>query len=178
MRRLRLVLVAAVALGALAACGDDDTAEGPAVRPADEGIEGVLAIRIAPYRHTEEDVDFDRSPSAGGPHGSFTASCRFLDQPVPEEHLVHSMEHGAVWIAYSASLSAEELAVIEQVVLAHDDTVASPYPGLDDGVPLVVTAWGRQLQLDSVDDPRLVEFVEKYRRSENAPERNIGCPPS
>ena len=43
------------------------------------------------------------------------------------------------------------------------------------GSPLVVTAWARQLRLDSVDDPRLVQFIETYRNSDNAPEPSAAC---
>ena len=39
----------------------------------------------------------------------------------------------------------------------------------------MVTAWARQLRLDSVDDPRLVQFIETYRNSDNAPEPSAAC---
>jgi hypothetical protein len=54
--------------------------------------------------------------------------------------------------------------------------IATPYSPLDPGVAVVVTSWGRQLALDSVRDPRLDEFVGKYRNSKQAPERSIKCP--
>ena len=36
----------------------------------------------------------------------------------------------------------------------------SPYPGQH--APVVATAWGAQLSLDSVSDPRLLAFLEHY----------------
>lgn len=171
-----------VALGSLAACsgGDDGGSasdDGPLVRPADEGIDGVLAIRIPPYEHTQADVDYDRQPPAGGDHGSVAAPCGFYVQPIADEYVVHALEHGAVWLAYALDLPEADIAVLRAEVAANDDTIATPYASLDPGVAVVATAWGRQLALDSVSDPRLHEFVQEYRRFETAPERHIGCEP-
>ena len=43
----------------------------------------------------------------------------------------------------------------------------SPYPGLED--PVVASAWGAQLRLDDVNDPRLQAFIDRY--AGNGPER-------
>jgi hypothetical protein len=40
---------------------------------------------------------------------------------------------------------------------------------------VVATSWGHQLRLDSVDDPRLEQFVEAYPNRDDAPEAEIGC---
>ena len=39
--------------------------------------------------------------------------------------------------------------------------------------PIVATAWGRQLQLQSVSDPRLLQFVRLY--ANQGPEINARC---
>jgi hypothetical protein len=51
--------------------------------------------------------------------------------------------------------------------------MATPRDGLPS--PVVVSAWGRQLTLDSVDDPRLAQFVDTYRPSPDAPEPAAVC---
>jgi hypothetical protein len=40
----------------------------------------------------------------------------------------------------------------------------TPYPGLPS--PIVATAWGFQLRLTSPGDPRLQQFVDKFRVSQ------------
>ena len=47
----------------------------------------------------------------------------------------------------------------------------SPYPGLED--PIVASAWGAQLRLDDVNDPRLQAFIARY--AGNGPERGATC---
>ena len=49
--------------------------------------------------------------------------------------------------------------MIHELARDNDEVLAAPYEGLDPGVAVVATAWARQLTLESVDDPRLAEFV-------------------
>jgi hypothetical protein len=190
-RTLRAAVATLALLGALAACGGDDgakagsstTSDGSGgasasagVRPANEGIDGVLAIRIESANNTTGTVDYDRHPPAGGDHNPTPAPCGFYAQDVPDEYVVHTMEHGGVWLAYRPGLSDADLATIEREVADNADTIATPYSALPAGSPLVVTAWARQLVLQKVDDPRLDEFVQKYQNASTAPEASIECP--
>jgi hypothetical protein len=50
----------------------------------------------------------------------------------------------------------------------------TPYPGLP--APIVVSSWGFQLRLSSPADPRLQQFVDKFRASQKyAPEYGSPC---
>jgi hypothetical protein len=171
MRRAHLVVAVAVLLGSLAACGGGDDSSAP----EDDDIQGVEIIRIPPYEHTLADVHYDRSPPAGGAHGAYAAPCAFVDEALPEELYVHAMEHGAVWLAYEPTLPAADLAVLRGLTQEYDDVAASPWDDLEPGEAVVATAWGRQLRLDSVDDPRLERFVRASRNLDSAPEAPIGC---
>ena len=51
--------------------------------------------------------------------------------------------------------------------------ILSPFPGLE--APVVASAWGVQVALDGVDDPRLADFIIKYRLAESAPEPGALC---
>lgn len=174
-RPATLVAVAVASL-ALLGCGGGGGDEEPTVRPADEGIEGVVAIRVTSADHTDGDVDYDRRPPAGGDHHSVPAPCGFYAEPVRDEHVVHSMEHGAVWLAYAPDLPAAELDAVRALVAGEEETIATPYPGLEEDTALVVTSWARQLTVRSVDDARVREFVEQYRDGDQAPEGGVECP--
>jgi hypothetical protein len=188
MPRRPLLLVLAICVSLLAAaCGDDDSAGGgtdggpveasdviASAGPADEGIDGVEAFRITSRDHVRGDVDYPVLPSPGGPHDQVWASCGFHTEPIRQEHLVHTLEHGAVWLAYAADLPAADVAVIESLADAAK-VVAAPDPDLADGEVVVATAWARQLRLDSVDDPRLERFVVQYEDGSQAPEAGVTC---
>jgi hypothetical protein len=183
----RLLAAGVVVLLVLAGCSDGGGGEdsgsdleggqSEVIGPADEGIEGVTAIRVYYARpvHTEGIVDYDLRPPAGGLHNPVWWNCGFYDEPIPDEHAVHDLEHGAVWLAYSDDLSDVDVEVIHDLARANEKVLAAPYPALTVGEAVVATAWARQLRLASVDDPRLAEFVERYQDGSQAPEGGAGC---
>ncbi len=185
MPRLRRVAVAVLLLGGvLAACSDGDARGGASaggasevLGPADEGIEGVQAVRVyyADPVHTESTVDYELRPPAGGIHDAIPWTCGFYDEAVPDEHVVHDLEHGAVWLAYDPGLTDVEVEVIHDLARANPKVLAAPYPDLAEGEAVVATAWARQLRLDAVDDPRLVAFVAQYQDGPQAPEAGASC---
>lgn len=135
-------------------------------------IEGVETFENT-ATHVEGTVDYAQSPPAGGDHNAVWLNCGVYTEPQQNENAVHSMEHGAVWITYDASaVSADDLAALEKQ-LPSSYILLSPYEGLDS--PIVMSAWNAQLKLDSVDDPRIEEFLTAYWRSQNAPEPNASC---
>jgi hypothetical protein len=113
-------------------------------------------------------------------------NCGIYDKPVPSERAVHNLEHGAVWITYQPSLPQAEVSQLRaffgrQTVLTPSGGGAgsryidlTPYPGLPS--PIVVSSWGFQLRLSSPADPRLRQFVSKFRVSQQyTPEYGSPC---
>ncbi|WP_421734515.1 DUF3105 domain-containing protein [Cellulomonas sp.] len=112
-------------------------------------------------------------PPVGGDHDPLPQTCGFYSEPIRDENAVHSLEHGAVWIAYRPGLGdagAERLRVLAD---ANPYLLVSPYEGL--AAPLVATAWGVRLELPSVDDARLEPFLTRYLQGEQAPEPGASC---
>lgn len=172
MRRRVLALpVLAVSL-ALTGCGSD---------PADEqvtdssGIEGVSAYTDLARDHVESDVEYEQAPPVGGDHDAEWLDCTgtVYDEPVRDEQAVHSMEHGAVWVTYTPDLPADQVATLAGLVEGTPYSFLSPYPGVDS--PVVLTAWGLQLGVDSADDPRVAEFVSEYANGPQTPEPGATC---
>ena len=51
--------------------------------------------------------------------------------------------------------------------------LASPYEGLD--APVVASAWGKQLRLESADDSELESFIRTYHQGPQTPEPGAAC---
>ena len=85
---------------------------------------------------------------------------------------MHSLEHGAVWVAYSPTTSAADVATLRQLA-KHDKVLVTPYAGMDS--PVVLVAWEHRLEVPSVNDPRVQQFIDAYAGGPQAPERNIAC---
>lgn len=137
------------------------------------------------HTHVPGPVTYSVTPPVGGPHNAEWMNCGVYSQPVPNERAVHNLEHGAVWITYQPSLPQSEVNqlrtfVEQQTVLAPAGAPSSrymdltPYPGLPS--PIVLSSWGNQLRVSSPADPRLQEFVNKFRVSQTyTPEYGAPC---
>jgi hypothetical protein len=112
------------------------------------------------------------NPPTGGAHHPAWWDCGVYPEPVPAEHAVHSMEHGAVWLTYLPTLPAEEVAVLEE--LGQDEyMLVSPYEGQD--APVVATSWGHQLELENADEKTLKAFIRDFRQGPDTPEPGAAC---
>jgi hypothetical protein len=126
----------------------------------DTEIEGVETFEGLSQEHAEGPIDYPQDPPVGGPHAEEWQSCGFYDEPVGNENAVHSLEHGAIWITYQPDLPADQVDILRDLAEQSDYILVSPYPDLP--APVVATAWGKQLRLDSADDPRLQQFIQAY----------------
>ena len=123
--------------------------------------------------HVEDCVDYDARPPVGGDHFAIWVNCGMYYDRVPDMMAVHVMEHGAVWVAYRSDATALDLATIAKAVQATTHLLASPYPDLP--APLVMSAWGTQLQLDSTSDPRFAAFLATYIQGPQTRELGASC---
>ena len=133
--------------------------------------EGVETFSVVPS-HTNDPVVYPQTPPVGGAHNPAWETCFFRDGPVSSERAVHSLEHGAIWVTYRPDLPADQLAVLRRLAESRRDVLVSRW---DEGLPapVVASSWGRQLKLQSADDPRLLQFVRAF--TGQAPEPNAPC---
>lgn len=125
--------------------------------------------------HTELGVEYATTPPMSGDHSQVPLVCDVYDVAVIDEHAVHSLEHGAVWVTYDPDLVDED-GVEELVDIALDGTdklIVSPYEGLP--APVVVSAWNRQLRLTGPGDGGLDDFLAAYGDGHTSPEPNVPC---
>ena len=78
-----------------------------------------------------------------------------------------------MWLAYQPDLPEEDVESLRDLLRGEEFVIMSPYPGLKS--PVVLTAWEVQLELDSVEDERLEEFVDRYQQGPTTPERGASC---
>lgn len=113
-----------------------------------------------------QQVAYTHSPPLGGAHDYSWATCTgtVYDEPVRSENVVHSLEHGAVWITYDPErVSGPALESLRSRVDAKPYMVMSPYPGLDQ--PVSLQAWGHQLKVADAADPRIEQFIAALQRN-------------
>jgi len=141
-----------------------------------EAAGDLSAVQTFEYKggnHVEGKVDYKESPPVGGEHNAVWLNCGTYDEPVPNEHAVHSLEHGAVWITYDPELPEADVKKLDDA-LPDTYTLLSPYEG-DMPSEIVISAWGHQLEVDSADDPRIKGFIKEYRQGPQTPEPGAAC---
>lgn len=136
-------------------------------------LDAVTTATYAAGMHIAGRIDYKESPPVGGTHNVVWQNCGIYDVPVHNEHAVHSLEHGAVWITYRPGLPPEQLQILKDLA-ADDFMLLSPYPGLP--VPVVASAWNHQIRLDGASDPRLRGFIGQYKNNpQTTPEFGAPC---
>jgi len=135
--------------------------------------EGVVSKTIEARNHVEGPVNYPDTPPMGGNHASVWQNCGLYNEPIIKEQGVHSLEHGAVWITYRPSLAAAEKDALEQLAEGEDFILVSPFEGLTS--PIMATAWGRQLAVQSASDERLAPFASFFQVGPQTPEPGAPC---
>lgn len=138
-------------------------------------ISGVKEKSKQENKHQQGRITYPDSPPMGGNHNPIWVGCdqKVYDQPVQSESAVHSLEHGAVWITYTSALEPSQVDLLKAKVATAPATFMSPYP--EQKSPLVLTAWGKQLELTDAKDSRIDQFITKYRKSADSPEPGATC---
>ncbi|ROQ88958.1 uncharacterized protein DUF3105 [Streptomyces sp. 2132.2] len=135
-------------------------------------VPGEQVYDIPRRHHVLDPVDYSSGPipPVGGPHHPVwqNADGDVYDQPLRNEHAVHSLEHGVVWVTYARYVPQRVVDAFRKKVEGRPHRMMSPVPGQN--APVKLTAWGRQLSVTSADDPRVEQFFEAYVQGPQSPE--------
>ena len=125
-------------------------------------IKGVQSYSYAAgQQHVQTPQDYSESPPVGGPHDPYWADCTgtVYSVDIRHENAVHSLEHGAVWVAYNPDkVSQSDIAKLSALVDGVSGRLLSPYAGLDSAVS--VQSWNHQLKVNSASDKRIKQFAD------------------
>jgi hypothetical protein len=111
---------------------------------------------------------YNSNPPTSGWHMTRTASWGAFQTEIPDEIVVHNLEHGGIWISYKDPSDAALVEKLEALVSRfRSKVIVTPRSRNDSRV--VVAAWERLLKLETYDEKRIVEFINAYRNK--GPER-------
>jgi hypothetical protein len=135
------------------------------------------------HQHVNGPVQYSVLPPIGGPHNPIWMNAGVYTKPIPSERAVHNLEHGAIWITYDPNLSKADVKkltafVTKQSMIPEAQAASgvadqanrfmdlSPWASNALPSPIVMSAWGYQLRVTSPTDPRLQQFVDKFRHNQ------------
>ncbi|MFJ8884332.1 DUF3105 domain-containing protein [Streptomyces sp. NPDC102402] len=125
--------------------------------------------------HVTTAVTYPMKPPVGGNHNPAWLNCDGVvyEKAVPDVNAVHSLEHGAVWVTYNGKAADSDVGTLASRVKSTPFSLMSPYEGQAGAIML--SAWGKQVTVDSADDPRVARFFAKYVQGAQTPEPGAPC---
>ena len=116
---------------------------------------------------------YNSTPATSGWHyGVVTRWGVYPDAVIPDEVLVHNLEHGGIGIHFNCPEGCPELVEdLAEIAGRYDKVVVSPYPDMEARIAL--TAWTYLARLDAFDEERIVGFIEAHMGSSSAPEGSL-----
>lgn len=138
-------------------------------------FEGGVGVHLAPGSPLTQ----RNRPPSSGPHYGSRAAYAVTREPVAPGEWLHALEHGGIVVLYRCADQAacdSTATVLERVVytparvgrFGERKLVVTPYE--DMSTPFAVLAWGRILELDTLDAAQVLTFYDRYvdRGPENA----------
>ena len=188
-RRTRLIVLAVVAvllalvIPATIVILNEQHRKDAVATAASAPIKGERTVKPSSAKHVSTDVPAKDEatlpasngvlPPVGGDHDPQVQNCGFYPAAIRDANALHSLEHGAVWITYRPDVPDAQVQRLKELAAATPYLLVSPYKDL--AAPIVASAWGIQLQVDSVDDQRLSVFVTRYVQGKQTPEPGAPC---
>ena len=152
--------------------GGEDTAD---VGKRVSGVQGGVGnLHIEPGDPPPD--PYTSVPATSGWHysarGLAPAPWTVYDDPLPDEVLVHNLEHGGVGIHYDCPNGCDDLILkLREIALNSSKVIMFPYPGMDTRIAL--TAWTYIDRFDEFDEDRITQFIDAHVSSRNAPEWQV-----
>ena len=118
----------------------------------------------------ESHPPYNSNPPTSGWHWTGVAGGGIKDEAkdVPDELVLHSMEHGAAVVWYKNDLPQEDISKIRSAFQsASGKKIMIPRENL--AVPVALTSWGYLLKLNTIDEATIKEFIET--NNDRAPEK-------
>ncbi|GGV15523.1 DUF3105 domain-containing protein [Streptomyces spectabilis] len=125
--------------------------------------------------HVEGKVTYPVTPPVGGNHNQVWMNCNgdVYKNEIPNEHAVHSLEHGSVWVTYNDAAKPADLKKLEAKVKKTPYSLMSPVKKQKE--PLLLTAWGHQRAVTGADDPKVNTFFSTFVQGKQTPEPGAAC---
>lgn len=109
---------------------------------------------------------YNSNPPTSGWHYAQPADWGMYSEELPDEQVVHNLEHGGIWISYRPDISGEQKEILAQIASRYSSKVIlSPRSANDE--PVAVAAWQRLMKLKTPlsqeRQGRIVSFIARYK---------------
>ena len=103
-------------------------------------------------------VTYNSNPPTSGNHWPQPENWGFYSTPLPDEQLVHNLEHGGIWISYK-DVDEETITKLKDIANRYPQALIVTPRALND-VKITLASWGRLLRLDKFDEELISSFIK------------------
>ncbi len=103
-------------------------------------------------------------PPTSGQHWGAWSDCGFYNHPLPDELLVHNLEHGNIIVSYNLPDDDDVAALraaVAAIPLAEEFAIVRRYHEIPEGM-VAITTWGVLDRMMGVDPERIARFFADY----------------
>ena len=169
----KFVLVASLVIAVLVissfafasfAGGGGGSARGGSAREYVDGVGIQFPILSSSHIPDGAQASYNSRPATSGEHWPAPARCGFYEEGLPDELVVHNLEHGNIVVSYNFLLEADVSAlrdVLDGVGLNRVWGVARFYDQIEAG-QVALSAWGVMDVFSGANPDRIRQFFDAY----------------
>jgi hypothetical protein len=151
-------------------------AEAPGIRMASQGTTHIGINESHPPDNSQPATSGWHYEGSGISYAGGTISSpapwAIYNDEIPDEVLIHNLEHGGVRIHYNCPEGCSELiSQLADSARLGSKIILSPYTNMESRIALA--AWNYIDAFDEYDEGRIREFIAAHESSANAPEWNV-----
>ncbi len=108
---------------------------------------------------------YNSNPPSSGSHYAQPATWGVHDTELPDEQVIHNLEHGGVWISYKG-IDASTTAAMAKIS-AQPKIIMEPRANND--APIILVSWGKVQKFQSYDEQGINAFIEANKNHSPEP---------
>ena len=127
----------------------------------EEGVRPGEAISVQGAKHIsvgDSHPEYNSNPPTSGWHYAGPADWGFYDEELPDEQLVHSLEHGGIWISYK-DIDEETKGKLKELGGRYPKSVITT-PRAKNDAKIVLASWGRLQKFDQYDEEAIKSYIK------------------
>jgi len=161
---IAVLVIASFAFASFTGGGHGGTAQSGSQSQYVDGVGTQYPILSRDHIAEGTETDYNSVPPTSGDHWPTPAQCGFYEEALPDERVVHNMEHGHIVISYNLPLESDISALrnaLGNIGLSRVWGIARAYDQIPTG-QVALSTWGVSDTFLGVDEERIERFFEAY----------------
>ena len=101
--------------------------------------------------------EYNSNPPTSGWHYTQPANWGVYQTELPDEQVIHNLEHGGIWISYK-DIDDTAKTALEKIAKSNSKIILEPRSKND--APIVLASWGRLQKFQTLDEQAILAFID------------------